>query len=73
MGSGGLLSRQILFQPVNMVVAVDNGWLADQRGYRGEGPPPALPGEIRIEAAKRYIAAYELVNQHGVERQLFTS
>lgn len=30
-------------------------------GYRGEGPPPALPAEVRVEAARRYIAAYELL------------
>lgn len=35
-------------------------WLA-ARGFRGEGEPPALPDEVRIEAAKRYITAYELV------------
>jgi phosphoribosylaminoimidazole-succinocarboxamide synthase len=31
-----------------------------ERGYRGEGPPP-LTDEVRIEAARRYIALYELV------------
>jgi phosphoribosylaminoimidazole-succinocarboxamide synthase len=36
-------------------------WLVENRGYRGEGPPPELPDEVRVEAAKRYIAAYELV------------
>lgn len=35
-------------------------WLADQ-GFRGDGPPPRLPDEVRVEAAKRYIHAYELV------------
>lgn len=35
-------------------------WLADA-GYRGDGPPPALPDEVRLEAARRYIAAFELV------------
>ena len=35
-------------------------WLADQ-GYGGDGPPPELTAEVRIEAARRYIAAYELV------------
>lgn len=35
-------------------------WLADA-GYRGDGPPPALPDDIRVEAARRYIAAFELV------------
>jgi phosphoribosylaminoimidazole-succinocarboxamide synthase len=35
-------------------------WLLDQ-GYRGEGPPPALPDAVRCEAARRYIEAYERV------------
>lgn len=30
-------------------------------GYRGDGPPPPLPDEVRVEAARRYIAVYELV------------
>jgi phosphoribosylaminoimidazole-succinocarboxamide synthase len=34
--------------------------LAEQ-GYRGDGPPPPLSNEVRIEAARRYIALYELV------------
>ena len=33
-------------------------WLAD-KGYTGNGTPPKIPDEIRIEAAKRYISAYE--------------
>jgi phosphoribosylaminoimidazole-succinocarboxamide synthase len=35
-------------------------WLAEA-GYHGEGPPPALPDEVRVEAARRYISAFELV------------
>ena len=35
-------------------------YLVDQ-GYRGDGPPPPLPDEVRVEAARRYIAAYERV------------
>ncbi len=35
-------------------------WLAAQ-GFRGDGEPPVLPDEVRIEAAKRYIKAYELI------------
>jgi phosphoribosylaminoimidazole-succinocarboxamide synthase len=34
--------------------------LAEQ-GYRGDGPPPPLSPEVRCEAARRYIALYELV------------
>jgi len=32
-----------------------------QRGYRGDGPPPALPDDVRIGAAKRYVEAYEAI------------
>lgn len=33
-------------------------WYA-QQDYRGDGPPPALPGEVIAEAARRYIGLYE--------------
>jgi phosphoribosylaminoimidazole-succinocarboxamide synthase len=36
-------------------------WLVENRGYRGEGPPPELPDEVRVEAARRYVQAYEQV------------
>lgn len=35
-------------------------WLAD-RGFLGDGEPPSLTDEVRIEAARRYIQAYELI------------
>lgn len=35
-------------------------WLVEQ-GYRGEGTPPVLPDEVRVEAASRYISAFEQV------------
>jgi len=35
-------------------------WLAE-RGYRGQGAPPPLPDEVRCEAARRYVEAYERV------------
>ena len=35
-------------------------WLAGQ-GFRGDGVPPKLTDEIRTEAAKRYIRAYEII------------
>jgi phosphoribosylaminoimidazole-succinocarboxamide synthase len=31
------------------------------RGYRGDGPPPPLGDDVRIEAARRYIALSELI------------
>jgi len=35
-------------------------WLVE-RGWRGEGTPPALPVEVRCEAARRYVETYERV------------
>jgi phosphoribosylaminoimidazole-succinocarboxamide synthase len=35
-------------------------WYVDQ-GYSGTGTPPAIPDSVRVEAARRYIAAYEQV------------
>jgi len=36
-------------------------WLVTERNYRGEGPPPPLTDEVRVEAAARYIATFELL------------
>lgn len=41
-------------------------WLAD-RGFRGDGPIPHIPDEIRIEAARRYITAYEMITARAFE------
>jgi phosphoribosylaminoimidazole-succinocarboxamide synthase len=30
-------------------------------GYTGTGPPPPIPDDVRVEAARRYIEAYEIV------------
>lgn len=36
-------------------------WLVDEAGYSGDGEIPALPDEVRVEAARRYIEIYELI------------
>jgi phosphoribosylaminoimidazole-succinocarboxamide synthase len=36
-------------------------WLAEERGYRGEGPPPRLSDDVRVEMARRYITLFEQV------------
>jgi len=36
-------------------------WLAGDAGWSGDGPPPVMPDEIRVEAARRYITSYEIV------------
>lgn len=35
-------------------------WLAD-RGFIGEGDVPEIPDEIKVETARRYVEAYELI------------
>ncbi len=35
-------------------------WFA-ARGFRGEGVPPPMPDDVRLEAARRYIQAYETI------------
>jgi len=41
-------------------------WLGE-KGYKGEGTPPELPIEVRVEAATRYIAAFEQVSGQPFE------
>ncbi|MCA9707535.1 MAG: phosphoribosylaminoimidazolesuccinocarboxamide synthase [Myxococcales bacterium] len=41
-------------------------WLVEQ-GFSGDGEPPALPDEIRLEAARRYIEAYEQLTGRAFE------
>jgi phosphoribosylaminoimidazole-succinocarboxamide synthase len=36
-------------------------WLANEAHWSGDGPPPVMPDDVRVEAARRYIASYELV------------
>ena len=36
-------------------------WLANEAKWTGDGPPPVMPPDIRVEAARRYITSYELV------------
>ncbi|MBE7451566.1 MAG: phosphoribosylaminoimidazolesuccinocarboxamide synthase [Kofleriaceae bacterium] len=42
-------------------------WLAEQAGYTGDGPPPPLPDDVRVEAARRYIKSFELVTGRRFE------
>ena len=41
-------------------------WLGEH-GYKGDGPPPALPTHVRCEAARRYIEAFEQVTGQPFE------
>lgn len=53
-------------EPEKMDKEYVRGWLAD-RGFRGDGPIPHIPDEIKIEAARRYITAYEMITARSFE------
>ncbi len=36
-------------------------WLAEEASYRGEGEPPVVPDDVRVEAAARYVEICELI------------
>jgi phosphoribosylaminoimidazole-succinocarboxamide synthase len=36
-------------------------WLIDTHGFMGQGSPPVIPDDIRVETAARYITAFELI------------
>jgi phosphoribosylaminoimidazole-succinocarboxamide synthase len=42
-------------------------WLVEEAGYRGDGPPPVVPDEIRVEAAARYVEICELITGRAFE------
>ncbi|MCP4037924.1 MAG: phosphoribosylaminoimidazolesuccinocarboxamide synthase [bacterium] len=44
-------------------------WLGEQ-GYKGDGPPPTLPLDVRCEAARRYIEAFEKISGRAFEPDL---
>jgi len=44
-------------------------WL-QEHGYRGEGPIPEIPVEVRCEAARRYIEAFETITGRAFEPDL---
>ena len=41
-------------------------WLGEQ-GYKGEGPVPEIPVDVRVEAARRYIEAFEQLSARAFE------
>jgi phosphoribosylaminoimidazole-succinocarboxamide synthase len=44
-------------------------WLGEQ-GYKGEGTPPPIPDDVRCEAARRYIEAFEQISGRSFEPDL---
>lgn len=44
-------------------------WLAE-RGFKGDGEIPVIPDDVRVETARRYIEAYELITGLKFEVQV---
>ena len=42
-------------------------WFAETHDYRGDGEAPQMTDEVRVEAAARYIANYELITAQSFE------
>ena len=42
-------------------------WLSEERNYRGDGDPPPIPDDVRVEAAARYIEIFELLTGRPFE------
>lgn len=36
-------------------------WLIHERGFSGHGTPPAIPDDVRVDLAGKYVAAYERI------------
>lgn len=36
-------------------------WLIRERGFQGQGTPPPIPDDVRVELAEKYLAAYERI------------
>jgi len=47
-------------------------WLMD-RGYAGEGAPPSIPDEVRLELGRRYVRAFELLTGTAFEPESATA
>ena len=36
-------------------------WLIAERGFSGQGTPPAIPDDVRVSLSQKYVAAYETI------------
>ncbi|MGZ3457344.1 MAG: phosphoribosylaminoimidazolesuccinocarboxamide synthase [Archangium sp.] len=42
-------------------------WLIRERGFQGQGTPPAIPDDVRVSLAEKYVAAYERITGTSLE------
>jgi phosphoribosylaminoimidazole-succinocarboxamide synthase len=48
-------------EPRNLDKEYVRRWLANEAHWSGDGEPPVMPDELRVEAARRYISSYEII------------
>ena len=54
-------------EPLGLDADYVHRWLVEDMGFRGTSEPPDLPDDVRMEAARRYIATYELLTGQAFE------
>jgi phosphoribosylaminoimidazole-succinocarboxamide synthase len=42
-------------------------WLIRERGFSGQGTPPPIPDEVRVDLAEKYLAAFEQITGSPLE------
>jgi phosphoribosylaminoimidazole-succinocarboxamide synthase len=45
-------------------------WLIRERGFSGQGTPPALPDDVRVMLARKYMEVYELLTGQSFESKV---
>lgn len=45
-------------------------WLVEEHGYSGEGEPPAIPDDVRVELALTYLEAFERITGEEMELEV---
>ncbi|MBI3185715.1 MAG: phosphoribosylaminoimidazolesuccinocarboxamide synthase [Myxococcales bacterium] len=44
-------------------------WLIKERGFLGHGAPPAIPDEVRVDLAEKYLSAFERITAERLQLQ----
>jgi phosphoribosylaminoimidazole-succinocarboxamide synthase len=45
-------------------------WLIKERGFQGQGAPPPIPDDVRVDLAQKYIAAFEQITGEKVKLEV---
>ncbi len=45
-------------------------WLIQERGFQGQGTPPPIPDEVRVDLAQKYLAAYQRITGQALRLEV---